>query len=98
MDSRAEFLRFRELELMEKCKAITDLQVHPRFEITMIDRLGKPFVGAYYEADFSYFDGRGVKVVEDVKPRDPKAQTDLFKLKKKWVEKIHKLEITIIGR
>lgn len=98
LDSRAEFMRFRELELMENGKYITELQVHPRFDLTLMDKFGKPFHAAYYEADFSYLDQGGQLVVEDVKPKNPKAQSEVFKLKKKWVEKTHKIEIIIIGR
>ena len=98
LDSRAEFMRFRELELMERAKVISNLQVHTRFDLTMLDKFAKPFHAAYYEADFDYTDDRGNYIVEDVKPKNPKAQSDLFKTKKKWVEKTYHLQITIIGR
>jgi hypothetical protein len=50
-----------------------------------------------YEADFSYFEN-GIKVVEDVKPKSEKAQSEIFKMKKKLFEQAYKIQLTIISR
>ena len=96
-DSKAEFLRFRELELMQRAKYISGLEVHPRYEITALDIHGRPFHAMTYEADFCYFEN-GIKVVEDVKPKSEKAQSEIFKMKKKLFEQAYKIQLTIISR
>lgn len=67
-DSLSEHRRYRELSLMEYAGTISNLVVHPRFI------LQEPFTYNHireraiaYEADFSYYDRDGKKIVEDVK-------------------------------
>ena len=67
-DSLAESRRYRDLRLMENNGDISSLVVHPRFV------LQEPFTYNHvreraiaYEADFSYYEKDGKKIVEDVK-------------------------------
>jgi spore coat protein CotH len=67
-DSLAEFGRYQNLRTMENNGDISNLVVHPRFI------LQEPFTHNHvreraiaYEADFSYYEKDGKKVIEDVK-------------------------------
>lgn len=82
-DSKAEAARFILLRSREKDKAISDLQVHPVFELA---------AGVKYVADFSYRDYYKRPVVEDVKG----LLTQAFKIKAKLFKDKHKTEISII--
>lgn len=63
-DSHPEAARYRTLMLMQAAGEISDLEVHPRFELQPKRDTIKAI---NYTADFSYMrDGR--RVVEDVKP------------------------------
>lgn len=78
-DSRAEARRYDELKLLEMAGAITDLTVHPRYEIQgQFKRDGALIRAIYYEGDFSYTEN-GRHVCEDVKG----VETEAFKLKRK---------------
>jgi hypothetical protein len=70
-DSLAEAKRYQQLKFLLGAKAITDLKIHPRYEI-IVNSLK---VG-YYEADFEYKDKNCIWV-EDVKG----FKTDLYKFK-----------------
>lgn len=72
-DSLAESRRYCELRLLEQAGEITDLRVHPRYELlpkTASER------AVHYEGDFEYREG-GLTVVEDVKG----VATPVFRLK-----------------
>jgi hypothetical protein len=67
-DSLAELRRYQDLRTMERNGDISNLIVHPRFI------LQEPFTYNHvreraiaYEADFSYYEKDGKKIVEDVK-------------------------------
>lgn len=79
-DSQAEAARYRELRTMERAGAITELEVHPRYELlgAFTDRHGKRHKAIWYEADFRYFEGR-TPVVEDCKG----CVTEVFRIKEK---------------
>ena len=80
-DSIAEHRRYGELKLQMHAGEITDLGVHPRFEIVpaFTDvRTGVEYKAVDYEADFVYMEGAQL-VVEDIKGK----RTDVFKLKEK---------------
>lgn len=80
-DSLAEGRRYEELKLLLVAGEISDLAVHPRYEIipAFTDRDGKKHRARYYEADFHYQDCEtGDWVTEDVKG----FQTEAFKLKR----------------
>lgn len=79
-DSKKEYRRYKELKLLADNGEITNLQVHPRFEIVpAFKRNGKTIKATYYEADFMYIENGFEWKVEDVKG----AETDLWKLKRK---------------
>lgn len=67
-DSLAECRRYQDLRIMERNGDISNLVVHPRFI------LQEPFTHNHireraiaYEADFSYYEKEGRKIIEDVK-------------------------------
>ena len=69
-DSKAEMRRYQQLSLIEKAGEISDLKIHPRFELqpAFVDRNGNKQRAIVYEADFSYFDkALGHTIIEDVK-------------------------------
>lgn len=81
-DSMKEARRYKELKLLERGGAITDLTLQPKFElIPTIKREGhKTERVTYYIADFAYTEKKtGKEVVEDVKGY----KTKVYKLKKK---------------
>ena len=84
-DSGKECQRYKDLRLLEKAGEISDLTVHPKFVLQegFIDRDGKKIRPITYSADFKYWD-KLVWVVEDVKG----VQTQLFKVKWKWIKKL----------
>jgi len=84
-DSQRESRRAQELNLLEKAGTIGNLIFKPKFEI--VPPVGG-HKGAYYEADWSYFEN-GQLVVEDSKGY----RTQLYKLKKKLMRWRHGIEI-----
>jgi len=95
--SKGEAARYKELRLLERAGEITDLQVHPRFELSAfgLDR-GAPVPVATYVADFSYRQvdekaGRLRLVVEDYK--STATITQLYKLKKRWMKAQYGVEV-----
>ncbi|HEX2905854.1 MAG TPA: DUF1064 domain-containing protein [Phototrophicaceae bacterium] len=80
-DSEAEAKRYVRLKAYEDAGHISELEVHPRFQLlpAFTDRTGKRQRAIVYEADFSYLQD-GVRVVEDVKGKE----TEAFKLKQKF--------------
>ena len=88
--STAEFRRYRELQVLNQGNAITDLSVQPSFKIVINGHLITE-----YRADFKYTqDGR--EVIEDVKGSlDPKHHDPVFLLKKKLVEAVYGISITV---
>ena len=80
--SKNEMKRYRELLLLQKSGAITDLQLQTPF--VLLDNYvknGKKIQGVKYNADFTYYEN-GNYVVEDVKG----VKTDVYKIKKKLFE------------
>lgn len=91
-DSKREANRYIELKLLERAGEIKNLELQPKFVLQPKYRKnGKGIREIAYIADFRYFDNRLDKlVVEDVKG----VKTEVYRLKKKIVEYIHKdLEI-----
>ena len=78
-DSKREHKRYTELKLLVAAKEISNLKIHPRFDLIIH---GKKV--AYYSADFEYIE-HGRRVVEDVKGGKA-TQTPIFKLKWKIVQ------------
>lgn len=77
-DSQREYARYCELKLLLRGGTITDLEVHPVFDLQpkFTDASGKKHRALQYEADFAYTDGNQ-RVVIDVKG----VETAVFKLK-----------------
>lgn len=84
-DSKKEANRYCELKLMERCKAISNLELQVPY-ILYPKRDGLRAVK--YVADFRYVED-GKTVVEDVKG----VLTDVYKLKKRMMLEVHGIEI-----
>lgn len=85
-DSKAEARRYGILKMLEGAGKIADLELQPRFRCEVN---GQHI--CMFKADFRYRQG-GETVIEDVKgaiPRD-------FTLRKKLVEALHGVSITVI--
>ena len=81
-DSKLELNRYLELCLLEKAGKITDLEIHPKFELLPeFERRGKKYRRILYEADFCYKQN-GKMIVEDTKSQAT-ANNAVYKLKKK---------------
>lgn len=92
-DSKREAARYGELKLLEQAGEISDLQIHPRYQIVPGYLIGEEWVRpVFYEGDFSYTEN-GQAVCEDVKG----VQTAVFKLKSKLFRKEHpEIELRIV--
>lgn len=84
-DSKKEARRYSELRLLEKCGAISNLQLQMRFEILPKDILGQAL---YYVADFVYLDN-GEQIVEDTKG----VKTPVYKIKRRMMYKVYGIKI-----
>ncbi len=83
--SKKEASRYRQLKLMERAKAIQDLQMQVKFPLIKKSKYGREIK---YIADFTYYDN-GQLVVEDTKGY----RTDVYKLKKRLMAEIYNIEI-----
>ena len=86
-DSKAEAKRYKHLKKLEDAGDITHLKLQPRFDFKIDNKLM-----FFYKADFKYCRDDGTYIVEDVKG----VRTPIFNLKKKIIEQIYKIEITLI--
>jgi len=78
-DSKAEYARYRHLQLLQKAKLISGLQLQPKFELAAsFKRNGKTHRATHYVADFLYTKDQKT-VVEDVKGM----KTSVYQIKKK---------------
>lgn len=88
-DSKKEYIRYLILEDMQNKKEITDLQRQVPFKlIPSFELNNKKYRGMKYIADFVY-KKNGKLIVEDVKG----IKTDVYKIKKKLMAYINKIEI-----
>lgn len=88
-DSKKEMIRYIVLDDMQKKGEITDLQLQVPFVlIPPFELNGKKYKGMRYISDFTYKKD-GKTIVEDVKGM----KTDVYKIKKKLMAYIHKIEI-----
>lgn len=82
-----EARRYGQLGLLFLAGAITELRVHPGFDVEIN---GQPF--CRYTADFAYLDAAGRQVVEEVKStgtrRDP-----AYRLRRKAAELYHGMKV-----
>ena len=91
-DSKKEYLRYLVLEDMQRKGEISGLQTQVPFVLVPPFELnGKKYKGIKYIADFVYKKDEQT-IVEDVKP-SANFQTDVYKIKKKFMAYIHKIEI-----
>lgn len=86
-DSKKEYSRWRELQLLQKAKVITDLKRQVKY--VLVEKNGKERETSYI-ADFIYKQGNEL-VVEDVKSKATK--TSLYRLKKKLMYEKYKIKI-----
>lgn len=91
-DSHHEYLRYQELVCLKNKGKISELTIHPVFELQKsFEKNGVIYSALNYEADFSYVLSETMKiVVEDVKG----FETDEFKIHKKLFE-YHYPELTL---
>ena len=91
-DSKKEYIRYLVLEDMQRKGEISELQTQVPFVLVPPFELnGKKYKGTKYIADFVYKKD-GKTIVEDVKP-SASFQTDVYKIKKKLMAYMHKIEI-----
>jgi hypothetical protein len=94
-DSKAEARRYGELKLLYDARRISDLQVHPRFDlvagVTLDGRRRPPM---RYTADFAYWEG-GERIVEDVK--SPASKTTAYKMRRHMMKYFAGIEVREIG-
>jgi hypothetical protein len=82
--SKREARRYAELKTLEKAGTISNLELQPRFPISV----NGVHVCAYY-ADFCYVDSQGRRIVEDAKG----LKTPVYRLKKRLVEALYEIVI-----
>lgn len=85
-DSKAEFVRWCELRIMEKAHKISDLQRQVKYELIPKQKGER---ACTYLADFVYKDSDGNTVVEDTKG----VRTDAYRIKRKLMLHIHGIRI-----
>ena len=74
-DNKKELNRFMELEILLRAREISDLEVHPKFDLMVNGvKIGR------YTADFRYKKGSDV-IVEDVKSRATKTRDYVLRKK-----------------
>ncbi len=96
--SKAEAQRYADLILQETLQAITGLRVHPKFPVRALGEDGAHHLIFTYVADFAYIRD-GEEVIEDVKPsKDARSFDAIFKLKRRAVEKVYGIAISIFAK
>lgn len=88
-DSLKEARRYKELLEEQKTGTLTDLETQVRFEL-IPKQDGER--ACFYVADFVYKDREGKTVVEDVKG-SKRMLTDVYKIKKKLMLKVHGIKV-----
>lgn len=88
-DSLKEARRYKELLEEQKTGTLTDLETQVRFEL-IPKQDGER--ACFYVADFVYKDREGKTVVEDVKG-SRRMLTDVYKIKKKLMLKVHGIKV-----
>jgi hypothetical protein len=91
-DSKAEYKRFVELELLQKAGKIFDLQMQKDFELqpSFQDNQGEKRRSIKYIADFVYKENEAI-IVEDLKSKIT-AKDSTYKIKKKMLLWLFKRE------
>lgn len=91
-DSKAEAVRFAELQLLQRAGRIACLEVQPTW---VVEIAGKRL--CRYTADFSYLDAHGHPVIEDVKSSGT-AKDAAYRLRKKAAELAHGITVVEVIR
>lgn len=79
-DSFMEANRYHQLKLLQRVGEISELKVHPKYELqNKFSYQGKSYRAIFYEADFEYKTATGHWIIEDVKGH----ATQEYLLKKK---------------
>ncbi|MCU4336044.1 DUF1064 domain-containing protein [Acinetobacter dispersus] len=94
-DSKKEFKRYIELKAMQQRGEITRLEHHTKFELAPKTKLegekrAKPAVR--YFADFTYYNGEGKYIVEDVKSAATR-KLPSYRTKKHLMKTVHGIDI-----
>lgn len=91
-DSKKEAKRWTQLNQLQEAGRIHELKRQASFELIPAFELnGKKYRPTTYIADFTYVDGEGNQVVEDVK--SPSTRTRTYMLKKKLMAYVQHIEI-----
>lgn len=85
-DSKKEFFRYQQLQMLLKAGLIQDLKLQPRFKLEVNGQLICTYI-----ADFEYMKGER-RIIEDVKG----VRTPVFNLKNKLMKAIHDIDVEII--
>ena len=85
-DSKAEFIRWCELRILERAGKISDLQRQVKYELIPKQKGER---ACTYLADFVYKDSDGNTVVEDTKG----VRTDAYRIKRKLMLWVHGIRI-----
>lgn len=86
-DSRKEYTRYKELELLQRAGIISNLQRQVPYILIEKSKYGQAIK---YIADFTYTEG-DKEVVEDVK--SPVSKTPVYRLKKRLMAEKYGIEI-----
>jgi hypothetical protein len=87
--SKKEAARYRELKLLVLAGAIRDLQLQPRFVLTVQGVTIGKYIGDFRYEELTETGGRWDTVVEDVKG----VKTPIYRLKKRIVEALYGIDI-----
>ena len=90
-DSLEERSRYGALKLMLRAGLISDLKVHPSYEL----KINGVKIGSF-KPDFRYLNESGAVVIEDVKSRA--TMTQVSSLRIRLFTAIYKIHVTIIGK
>ena len=96
-DSQKEYLRFKELQLLQRSGAISELSRQAVFvldESVKFDSEPRAKPAIRYMADFSYIEN-GKLVIEDVKSKITK-ENPVYRIKKHLLKSVHNIEIVEI--
>ncbi len=92
-DSKGEYRRWCDLQLLEKAGEIVQLNRQVRIPLSVSLFPGVEHRVGYYVADFTYYTPGGAYVIEDFKG----VKTDLYKWKKKHVKAQYGIDILETG-
>ena len=95
-DSKKEYKRYIELKAMQQRGEITRLEHHTKFELapkTKLEGEKKAKPAVRYFADFTYYNGEGKYIVEDVKSAATR-KLPSYRTKKHLMKTVHGIDIT----